>query len=951
MNHKFRLFTALAFVSVLGFLSCATTAKDTGKAADTLSEPIPMDAAVRTGVLPNGLRYYLRENDKPEGRAFLQLFVDAGSVLEKDEERGLAHFVEHMAFNGTSRFPKASLVDFLRSLGMRFGPEVNAYTSFDSTVYGIEVPIVRSGSVRKVDDRALAVLDDWTHAVSFMSDDVDAERAVILEEFRSGLGAMDRVQRKILPVLFAGSPYAERLPIGLTDIIKTASAESLADFYRTWYRPDNMAVVIVGDFDAGALETELSRHFTAESRSEPLVRPRYELPPPKAGRRSVVVATDAELRYGFASLYYKRRPASRGADLSSYRERLVEYLIGDMVDTRFGDAAAKSEAPFTQAGVGSSRYGRSSRFFTLSAVAEPFSMEATMEALLREKESIRRFGFDEAELERAKAGLLSALEAAVAEKDRRESSALAEELGANFLSKEPVPTPEWELETARRELAGLGVKAIAEATKKLFEPDDLTIVVAAPESEAPSLPSEKRILELVEAAAKAKLTRPVPVRAEGALLDVVPVPGTIVAERVEEETGSRTWDLSNGARVILMPTKNRADEVSFAAIARGGVSTATDADAVSANLAANMAANSGLGRFSVSELNRLLAGKRASVSFWISDYIRGLGGSASTKDLQTLFELNYLTFTQPRFDEDAIAAYLDGVRTNLSRRGESPESVFSDAVTKVVTSGHPRLAPLTMERLAEVSVESARRFLVSALNPGDFTFVFAGKVDADSLRPFVETYLASIPGERTGRTWRQLGMERPSASSDTVVRKGMDAKALVFLGWFAPLSFSERGSAVAAALQEYLDIRLTEQIREKLGGVYSISANSAHGAAPRGELMLSVSFACDPERARALAEAAEAEVKAIRDGKIDMGIFEKAIEALRKGRESELQNDGFIAVSTARLDAAYGLPPATLYQRAALYDGLKPADLSAAAARLTEKSRSLVMLMPEEGKR
>lgn len=947
MYRKDSLLAILALASFLALGSCATSPQAAGKKGATVS--VPMDQAVRTGVLPNGLRYYLRENKKPEGRAFLKLFVDAGSVLEKDEERGLAHFVEHMAFNGTTHFPKATLVDYLRSLGMRFGPEINAYTSFDSTVYGIEVPTVAAGASRKVDDRALAVLDDWTHEVSFLPDDVNDERSVILEEYRSGLGAMDRMQRKVLPILFTGSPYAERLPIGLTDIIKTASAERLVNFYRTWYRPDNMAIAIVGDFDAAALEAELARHFTAEARKESLVRPRYELPAPKAGKRSVVVATDAELRYSVAGLYFKRAPQPIGTDLPSYRQRLVEYMIGDILDARFNDAAAKSEAPFTQAGSGSTRYGRESRFFILSAVAEPHSMEATLAALLREKETMRRYGFDAAEIDRAKAGLLSALESAAAEKDHRESASLANELGSNFLSGEPIPSPEWELATAKGLLGTIGTKEIAAAAKELLEPDDLTIVITAPESELPTLPSEQKILQLVAAAAKEKIARPTSTRVEGSLLDTIPVKGSIVSERFNTAAGTRTWELSNGARVILAPTTNRSDEVSLAAIARGGESSVSDADAVSASLAAEMAGNSGIGRFSSTELKRLLTGKRATLSLWTGDYIRGFGGSASTKDIQTLFELTYLSFLQPRFEKDAIAAYLDGVRTALARRGESPESVFSDAVTKVITGGHPRFAPLTEDRLNEVSIETAQRFLASILNAGDFTFVFAGKVDADALRPLVETYLASLPGRRAGGSWRDLGMTRPTVSSDTIVRKGVDAKALVFLGWFAAIPYSERGAAVASALQEYLDIRLIERIREKLGGVYSISADTAHVTAPHGELSLAVSFACDPARVDELAGAVEAELRLIKNGEVDGATFTKAVEALRKGREEELQNDDFIAVSLARLDAAYELPPSALYERATLFNGLTPADLSGAVSRLMEHGRSRVTLLPEVG--
>ena len=912
------------------------------------SDPIPFNAEVRTGELANGLRYYLLENRKPEGRAFLRLAVDAGSVLETEAERGLAHFVEHMAFNGTALFPKAELVDYLRSLGMRFGPETNAYTSFDETVYGIEVPVETTGSGgRRLPAKALSVLDQWSRAITFLPEDVDAERAVIQEEYRSGLGAPDRVQRKTLPAILRGSPYAERLPIGLMEVVRTAPAEVLTGFYRKWYRPDNMAVVIVGDFDAAALEAELAAHFTAAKPAVKLSRPRFDLPAASRGAFSLTVATDPELTYGYVHLYYKTAYAPPPSDLGSWRGALVETLIGRMLNVRFQEAASAPETPFAGAGSGPVRYGEKSRYFAFSAIPEPLSAEATLAALLREKESVVRHGFTASELGRAAASLSSAYERALREKDRQESADLADELVSHYLDAEGASGIEWEAKAARVLLPTITVSEAAAAARALFAGNDLTVLLVAPETETAALPTEARIRALVAEAAAADIPAPEEKATTANLAEPPKESGSILSESFDEATGSLVWDLSNGARVILKGTENRNDEVVLYAAARGGEADASDGDAVSASLASGMASASGLGPYPLPELRRMLAGKQASLTFWTGDYLTGFRGSSTTEDLPTLFQLLHLSFAAPRIDEAAAAAYLDRVRTSLAQRKDNPEAVYSDAVLAVVSGGHPRFAPLTVQDLGKASVAAARRFLSSRLDAGAYTFVFAGNVDPAVIKPLVETWLASVPGKRARADWTDLGMKRP-AGGETEVRKGTEDKSLVFLGWFAPAGdYSEKEAVAAAALEQYLDIRLTEEIREKRGGVYSASASVGLGVAPRGELSLSVSFSCDPGRADELAAASAAELRLVAEGPVDEDAFMKAVEALRKSHEASLQENTYLASSLANLEVVYGLPIADLASRPALFDELTVGDLRGTAARLLAGGPVRVTLYPE----
>jgi zinc protease len=942
--------SALYMAALFCVLSCASSAgrADRYGGLGQGGDPVPFMEAVRTGTLPNGLRYYILENAKPANRAYLTLAVNAGSILEKDDERGLAHFVEHMAFNGTRRFPESELVNYLRSLGMRFGPEVNAYTSYDETVYGIEVPTeAGDGGLKRIPDRALAVIDDWTHAITFAPKDVDEERLVIMEEYRARLGAGERVQRKMLPVIFQGSPYADRLPIGLPEVIQNAPASRLEAFYKTWYRADNMALILVGDFDGAALEVELASHFSAPAPEGPLNRPVYELPPPKRGNLSVDIITDPEQPFTRLDLFYKQPPLPLRGDLASYRAGLIDNLINQILGFRFDEASSDPESPYAAAGAGSARFGAASRYYVLSAIAKPGSTRETIVELLREKESVSRYGFTEAEIDRAKRSLVSALERMVSEKDRLESDRYLSEFTGHFLNNQNVADIEWELDAVTRLLPGISPRDMAAAAKDYFAADDLRVLVAAPEGEA--FPPAEEIRLLVAESKRARIPRPDPAPAalEDALLDEPPVPGFITAEAVDGETGALLWELSNGGRVILKETQNKNNEIILYALARGGTAGVPAAEDVSASLAAEMLAASGLGPYSRPELMQKLAGKQVALSFWASSYYRGFQGSATTGDIKTLFEMLYLNLTDPRLDDGAVAAMLDQYRASLAQRGEDPEEVFSDEISRIIYGGHPHFKALELADLPRADTGQAAQFLREALNPADYTFVFTGNLDMAAMRAYTEAYLASAPtGELSRNAWTDLGIVRPGRTESRVF-KGKEERSLVFLGWYAPAPYSEEASVVTSVLNEYLDILLTEEIREKLGGVYSVSAGASISPIPAGELVLGVYFACDPQRAAELSAAIEEQFRALAAGTVEGDTFEKAREALKKTWENSIQSNSYIAQSYANSAALLDAPLSRLDKRPGLYDAVIPADLWKTMAQVLKNGPVRIILYPE----
>ena len=940
------LFSVLAILFLLA--SCvggakAISASGLGKASD----PVPFMLNARTGTLPSGLRYYLLENALPEGRAYLTLAVNAGSVLETEEERGLAHFVEHMAFNGTSRFARSELINYLRSLGMRFGPEVNAYTSFDETVYGIEVPVETGPDGRKtIPDMALAVIDDWTANITFDPADVDSERLVILEEYRSRLGAGERVSRELYPVLFRGSRYAERLPIGLPEVIENAPVERLVGYYKKWYRPENMAVIIVGDFDSAFLERELAGHFPDHwGKAEAFNRPRYDLSEPKKGSFEALVITDSELTRSRVDLYWKLKPEVRRMDLAYYRDGVIDYLASTMLSLRFGEETAKSQTPYVYAGAAKIKYGYSSRFYILVAQAKTGATEASLKEMLLAKESLSRYGFTQNETDIAKASLVSTLEQLVAEKDRQPSDSYVSAFTQHFLTAETVPDLEWELDAIKKLLPGITLKEINSRVKGYFSDDDLRIVITAPDSEKESLPSVPEIRTMVAEARKARISPPVSEKVRDELLDRAPRPGSVVSETVDGETGAIRWMLDNGAEVILKETKNRNSEVSLYALARGGTMSAPDEFAVSSFLAAEMLNASGLGQYSRPELAKILLDKQVSLSFSADNYLRGFQGSASAKDLKALFEMLHISFTQPRLEGDAIEAMLDQRRSALTYQENDPNAYFSREIIRTIY-GNPRFHPLVLADLDKANRDEAMNFILRCLNPADYTFVFTGNLDIPLLRSLAETYLASIPRSPPFNEWEDVDPLRPPGAAREIF-KGREERSTVYMAWFRPEAYSEEKSAAVSVLDEYLDIQLTDEIRQNLGGVYSTSSWVSLSPIPHGELSGGVYFVCDPKRVEELASAVKGEFQKIADGNIDSAVLEKAVEALIMDYGESIQSNYYIAQSYANSAVIYRSPLSRLDKRPALFRAVSPADIQRIAGSLLAGSSARLTLYPE----
>jgi zinc protease len=927
---------------------CAKGTQSYGNLGGSSTE-IPFSDEVRAGTLPSGLTYYIMENHKPENRAFITLAVNAGSVNEDDDEQGLAHFVEHMAFKGGARFSGSGIIDYLRSLGMRFGADVNAYTAFDRTVYGIEVPVsTNEQGIKTLPSRALEIFDDWSHTVSFNEADVNDERRVIQEEHRARLGVGERSMRSLFELLFAGSKYARRFPIGLMEIVENAPAEKLKSFYQKWYRADTMALIFIGDFDGAALEASLTDYFTIGAPQTPLALPKITASAPKKGALSAQIFTDPELTSNSIALYYRERNIGSEKTLEDYRNLLMRNLIARIIEERWLDEEDKLETPFFGAYTGEMRTIKEMRYYVIGARAKTGLVKESLAALLREKERIERYGFLESEIERAKQTVLAGYETALAEKEKRDSGAYLDDLTRHFLRGEAFPHITWELEAVKTMLPGMRAKDLHAAVKEYFLSDDLIVFVMAPAAEASSLPSVEEIEALARQAKKEKIEKPSENALSGDFLKTEPRPGSISAESFDQASKTVLWELSNGARVLLKTTENQNDHIVMNAAARGGTTSAALEQLVSAKLASEIVGASGVGDWKLPELNKKLAGKQVSLSFYTSAWTRGIEGGSTTGDLPSFFQFLYLGFTAPRVDQDAAAILQDRYRTELARREENPEAYFNDELSAVIYQNNPYFMPLKAADLDKIDLAAVREWTRRCLNPADYTFVFTGNIDLAVMRELVCAYIASIPPAETPfRQWAALSISFPE-TLDRRFTKGKDDKSIVYLGHLGNASWTMKDAMAVEILQEYLDISLTEEIREKRGGVYNVSVESGLSPLPPpGELALQIYFTCSPSRVDELSVAIEAELAKIASGLIDMDTFTKARSALQKSWESSLESNSYIARRLASYSVVFEIPLETLYRRGEYYENTTPQDLRTVTQAALRRGLVRAALYPE----
>src|SRR5215831_11629903 len=651
--------------------------------APALTDPIPVERQITINELPNGLRYYVRANKKPEKRAELRLVVKAGSVLEDDDQQGLAHFVEHMAFNGTEHFPKHELIKFIESLGMRFGADLNAYTSFDETVYMLQVPTDKP----EVMDKALLILEDWAHNVSFDDQEIDKERGVVMEEWRLRRGAGARTTDKLFPILLKGSHYAERLPIGKPEIIQNFKPETLKKFYKDWYRPDLMAVVAVGDFDKTAVEDLIKKHFGSIPGSpSPRPRPTYDVADHEGSVYAIM--TDKELTTTSVSIE-NLLPARKQGTVGAYREDIVDSLFSSMLSARFSEMAQKPDAPFLAAGAGRSSFINPTKDEAeLSARVKEDGIEKALDAMLTEVERVTRFGFTATELDRQRQNRLRSYERIVIEDQNRFSNSRADEYIRNFLTDEPLPGAEFEQALHQRFLPEITLAEINALAKQWFTEGNRFVVVTAPDKPGLVIPDEAKLAAAIKAAPNKDLNAYVDNVSSAALLDPLPSGGTVVKTTTKDAVGITEWELSNGVKVVLKPTTFREDEILFRVASPGGTSLASDADYIPANFAAQVVSAGGVGKFSAIDLGKALTGKVANASAFIGETEEGMSGSGSRKDLETMFQLIFLRFTQPRADAQRVSVLSTQAKTQLANQTVAPEYAFAEALTNIMGQGH-----------------------------------------------------------------------------------------------------------------------------------------------------------------------------------------------------------------------------------------------------------------------
>jgi zinc protease len=852
-------------------------------------QPLPLDPAIRTAKLRNGLTYFIRENREPAERAELRLVVNAGSVLEADDEQGLAHFLEHMLFKGTERFPGPALIDFLEQMGMRFGPDLNAYTSFDETVYMLQAPTDKAANLPK----ALDVLRDWAGAASLASEDIDKERGVIVEEWRLGAeSAAGRMQDKIVPMLLGDSQYARRLPIGDMDVIRGAPAERLEAFYRKWYRPDLMAVIAVGDFDADEVEELIRERFeNLPAPASPADRPVFDVPA-RPGAHALVVK-DPENPYLTLSVF-QARPAQPFNTVGHYRDYLLDGLVSSMLNQRYNEVARQPGAPFLFAYAGGGSLVRPTDLYELSAIVDEEKSLAGLNALLAEFERARRFGFTDGELLRAKQDTVRSYESADKERDTSESAGFADEYVSLFLDNVAAPGIAYEHALVTRLLPGITLEEANRWIADLVAPDNLAVIVQAPDKAGLTLPTEAELIRAVEAAAGKQLEPYVDRLSRDALLETIPPPVAIVAEDALPDLGVTGFQLANGVRVVMKPTTFRKDEVLFSATSPGGDSLMSDEDYPEATLAASWIQNGGVGSLTEIELGKLLAGKLAGASPGIGELSEGFSGGASPDDLETALQLVYLYATAPRADPNAFKVMQDQMRTGLKNRTLEPESALDDALAEIFCGTGIRCRPLTLAEVDGLDRQRAYEIYRDRFADfSDFTFTFVGSFDPEKLRELAQIYLGNLPSTGRRETWRNVQPDLPSTKIERTVRKGVDRRAVTHIEWTGALTPTLEFEVIADVLSNVLDMRVVDELREKLGATYSPHASFDWGVLPDPTYSATIGFVSEPERADDLSEAAFGMVDRLRREGPSAGDVRKAKEQARLAYEEALGENYF----------------------------------------------------------
>lgn len=830
--------------------------------SQNLNDNLPVDTAVHIGKLANGLTYYIRHNEKPENKVEMRLVVNAGSVLEDEDQQGLAHFTEHMAFNGTTHFKKNDLVDFLQKIGVKFGADLNAYTSFDETVYILPIPLDDTSNMRK----GLQVLQDWAQGLSFDNDQIDGERNVVLEESRLGKGADDRMFRKIFPVQYNGSLYAQRLPIGKDSILKTFPYDAVKRFYHDWYRPDLQAVIIVGDIDVAQTEALIKEYFSGLKNPEN-ERPRFNATVNARTENQAMVVTDKEATNYFVEIDYPTIPTKPSVSLNDYRKDLIKELFASMINDRFSELTRSANPPFLYASVGYGSFARGYDAMTAFAVAGQSGTDTALNILLREIERVKQFGFTDAELERNKKDMLSSFEKIFNNKDKTESSNFVSEYIRNFTDSEPIAgiTNEWNY--YEQMLPGITLAEVNALAEPLKQNPKIFASIQGPEEGNNILKDDQILLGKTLAYMHQSTDAYTEKQIASSLIDKKPKPGKIIKQINNDKLGTVEYDLANGAKVVVKPTDFKNDEILMTAFHKGGLSKYGVADKYNANYTAGIVQQMGVGNFTPTNLTKFLAGKNVSIFPRLGGLTASLSGTTTVKDFETLLQLVYLYTTSPRKDESLFNAWKEKQKAAVEFSMKDPTTVFIDTFYNTLYNKNPLMGvfvakkeyfdKLNLDRILSIYKEQFE-------DAKDFTFIFTGSVDTTNIKPLLETYIGSIATTGKPAAFKDNGVRPVKGNHEITIYKGKESKSLILTSYTGETKYDPQLALQAQALTEILNIKVTEDLREKLGAIYGGGISGGLSKYPYNSYSFMMQLPCGPNNVDTLIKSANAEIEKIK---------------------------------------------------------------------------------------
>lgn len=857
--------------------------------------PIPVDPNVRIGKLDNGLTYYIRKNALPENRADFYIAQKVGSIQEEDNQRGLAHFLEHMCFNGTTHFPGDALKQYLEHIGVKFGENLNAYTSVDETVYNISnVPVTTPGAI----DSCLLILHDWSNDLTLDPKEIDKERGVINEEWRTRMSAMQRMQEKVLPQMFVGTKYANCFPIGTMDVVMNFKYQTLRDYYEKWYRPDLQGIVVVGDIDVDAIESKIKTMF-ADVPAQPNAAERVYYPVNDNKEPIIIIEQDKEQPHIQALIFNKHEatPNDQKGNLGYLVQYYATNLVSYMLNARLNELTQTANPPFIYAATydGDFFVAKTKDAFTGVVVCKEGAVEDGIASTLREIERARQFGFTETEYNRARTEYLRHLESAYNERDKRKNVEYVNEYVRHFLDNEPIPGIEEEYNIIANQVApNIPVAALNLMIKELITDDNQVITIFGPEKEGIQMPTKDAILKTLKDVKAEKLTAYVDKVSDEPLMAEKPKGGKIVAEKENPLFGTTELTLSNGVKVILKKTDFKADEIRMKGVSLGGSSIFPDSEIINIQ-SLDAVGVGGLGNFSAVDLEKVLAGKKASVNYGIGSLTETVNGNCSPKDLETMLQLTYLTFTAPRKDDDAFASYKNRSKASLQNQELNPNVAFSDSIQATIYMHHPRAIQMKADMIDKIDYDKLMEMYKDRYkDASDFTFILVGNIDIAKDKVLIAEYLGALPATNRKETFRDTKMEmRKGVYKNEFIRQQETPKASVLVLYNGDCKYNQKNDILMSMTSQILDLVYTEKVREDEGGTYGVYVGGNLNKYPKETAYLQIIFDTAPEKKDKLMKIIFAEAENLAKEGPSEANLNKVKEYMLKKHKENLKENGY----------------------------------------------------------